>query len=78
MNDVPVSGAVDDCAIVNRAHLERIADLLGCPVAAFYTSQGIPAGLAARHELLDLWDALRTDASREAVLKLIRAIVEKE
>lgn len=78
MRDTMKPGAADAPALAARIQLERIAGALGCPAAAFFTGDGLPADLAQRNELLTLWDALKTEAGRQAVLGHVRAVAASE
>ena len=78
VNDALPPDATDDRVRASRHNLERIADVLGCPVEAFFLAEGLPRDLSGGIELLDLWGRLKTDATRLAVLKLVRAVVEAE
>ena len=78
MTDALISGAAAVRPSTTGDRLDRIAEALGCPVAAFYTGEGLPAELVQTHELLTLWGSLKGDASRQSVLKLLGAIVAAE
>ena len=61
----PAPPASDDRAL---ADLQRIANVIGCPVSAFF---GGPTGIAeldATFELLRLWDAIHSMEDRQRLL----------
>lgn len=78
MNDAISDDTASEQACASRDLVGGIAAILGCSAQAFSDGEGLPLGLTGASELLTLWGSLKSDASRQAVLQLIRAVVEAD